>query len=508
MTDRASNAERCRRRQRPSCTSAGPRTRSGGRNPAVSRSGPGRPRSMTGSTSSPEPVPATRTTSRMAQRGLERPRSAAHRSCGGCRTGQRSPGGLHHVGGGRLDDLGAGPLRRCRGEDGDHIPMGERAAPSGQLLEAGADPVGVDTSRLDGSTPAHHPGQIAQVEPQIGGPLLPLAHQRIHGAVTVLVRTGGMEGSSGPSRYVPVGDASGQVFVHGRRSLREESAQCRVDTDHVPHPGAGNVPRGTEAVAQLHAESCVIHGLGRMGVGEHPPPVQGRPPPVHAPGHVGHHQMGVEMRIEGPAGPVHELAGHQSGGRQLGDLSGPGAADSEPGPLEVARGLGHGGEVAVADLGGDLARGEQVEEAHRLRCAEGEVEAGHTPGPHRCAQRASRPGVAAPEHLGEDRRNHRAAHAQVGEAGTEPGAGGLTGHPGPLGPAGDQVVDVVVVAAGSDHVDREHVRRCAAGLAGDLAGERGSSLPSGRPGAKGPGPEQVDNLLLGGCRFPARQTQH
>ena len=85
--------------------------------------------------------------------------------------------------------------------------------------------------------------------------------------------------------------------------------------------------------------------------------------------------------------------------------------------------------------------------------------------------------------------------------------GGLAGHPGPLGPAGDQVVDVVAVAAGSDHVDREHDRRCAAGLAGDLAGAR-IQLPSGRPGAKGPGPEQVDNLLLGGCRFPARQTQH
>ena len=154
------------------------------------------------------------------------------------------------------------------------------------------------------------------------------------------------------------------------------------------------------------------------------------------------------------------------------------------GPLEVARGLGHGGEVAVDRPGRRSPRGEQVEEAHRLRCAEGEVEAGHAPGPHRCAQRASRPGVAALEHLAEDRRGHRAAHAQVGEAGTEPGAGGLTGHPGPLGPAGDQVVDVVVVAAGSDHVDREHVRRCAAGLAGDLAGERGSSLPSGRPGAE------------------------
>ena len=109
----------------------------------------------------------------------------------------------------------------------------------------------------------------------------------------------------------------------------EKAGAARVDADDVAHPRGGNVPRGTEAVAQLHAEPGVVDGPGRTGVGRTSSCRPRRPPAVHALGHVGHHQMGMEMGIEGPAGPVHELAGHQPGVGRTGDPSGPGATDPE-----------------------------------------------------------------------------------------------------------------------------------------------------------------------------------
>ena len=228
----------------------------------------------------------------------------------------------------------ARPRRGRRPHPDGRACGGVRTAPRGRSGHGSR----VDTSRLDGSRPARPPGSGRPGRTRSRRPAAstrPSATRRCRCGPC----PGGWRGrplGSGPVRSGRRPVRPGTRPWPPTAARRAAAASGRHRPRH-PVPERRHLPGGTEPVAELHAEAGVVDGPGRLGVGEHPPAVQGRPPAVHALGHVGHHQVGVEMGIEGPAGPVDELAGHQPGGRQQGDLSGPGAADSEPRPAGGSR---------------------------------------------------------------------------------------------------------------------------------------------------------------------------
>ncbi len=225
----------------------------------------------------------------------------------------RRPGLLGQVPRHRLDGAG-GRTHRGRGGDlGHQVPSGQGAVVERQPGQVRLHPLHVDARRVPWLEPRpHHAGQIAEIDAEVARPLLPLGHQRGNGAAAILVRPGGVVGPvrSGRRRRGPA--LSHPVFAHGRRALGEQPAQRGIDPDHVAEAGAGHVPGGAEALTQFEPEASVIDALRRMEMGEEPPAVHRRPPPVHALGHVGRDQVGVQVRIEGAAGAVQELPGHRT----------------------------------------------------------------------------------------------------------------------------------------------------------------------------------------------------
>ncbi len=307
-------------------------------------------------------------------------------------------------------------------------------------------------------TVADGPGEVAEVEPEVGGPLFPLAPQCVDGDGAVLVRSIGVERRRRRARARRCDPRSLPVLVHGGRSLGEEPAQPGVDTDDVAHSGRTQRPCRPHAITQLVPQACVVEGLGRPEMGVQSTAVHTGPHPVHPFGHIGHHHMGVQVGIEGPAGAVEELTGHRAGGGEEGQLVLTPASHPYSFASQVVEGVGHRPVVTGPGRFGDLPRCQQMEKADRLGGTEGEVVPGHaalaTGGP----QAPTRGRVTSLQHLGEGGRGDRTGQSQRCGPGTHPRSGLLAGHPAALGPAGDQIVHVVVVAALTDDVDLEYHR--------------------------------------------------
>ena len=149
-----------------------------------------------------------------------------------------------------------------------------------------------------------------------------------------------------------------------------------------------------------------------------------------------------------------------------------GTTDPSRHPLEVVGGLGHRGcgdrprphrrsPSGPAGAAGSPTSVRRRRGRSRTRCGRPRAPGG--PGPTRGHDRRAPP------------RSHERSTVPLTPRPTVPAPdqapGASPATTGPLGPARDQVVDVVAVTAGADHVDLEHVRRCARALAEDLAGE-------------------------------------
>jgi hypothetical protein len=255
--------------------------------------------------------------------------------------------------------------------------LGERFQPRPEAPEIEPVP-GVDQVGTTAAT--HRGGEITEVMPEFGGPFPPIDRQRFDRAAPVLGRTRGVEPAPcppGPDRTSCRARPTVVVLVDGCGTRGEQPAKAPIDADDVAEPGGRYLPCHTEPAGEFEPESGVVDGLGRGDVGEEPATVDRRPGTVRALGDVGHHQVGVEVGIEGTARPVDELTGHHAGRRDQGDLPSPRPAHPHRPTSEVTDGLLHRSPLALADFGGHLPRRQQVEEAHRLGCAEGEVESGH-----------------------------------------------------------------------------------------------------------------------------------
>ncbi len=160
------------------------------------------------------------------------------------------------------------------------------------------------------------------------------------------------------------------------------------------------------------AQRCVVDGFGRPAVEEQSTAVERGPGPVDALGHVGRHQVGVEVGVQCSARAMDEPGGHRAGGCQVVDVTGPHPAHAVPVAFEVAQRVGHGVLVRGADRRAELGRGQQVEDADRLGSAEGKVEAGDrsiTPGQ---AEVPAVERVASGEELAESGRIDRPVEAE------------------------------------------------------------------------------------------------
>ena len=182
--------------------------------------------------------------------------------------------------------------------------------------------------------------------------------------------------------------------------------------------------------------------------------VEGRPPPVDTLGHVGHHHVGMEVWVEGSAGAVEEGARRQSGGVESDPCTLTAPSHPGRGPFEVTGGVGHRRRVAKSHLGGHLGGGQQVEDAHRLRGAEREIEAGRPLGPLPTEARPTA-WMASGQQLGELNPGDRAAQPEVGSPLPGPRPRDFAGQPRSLGPPGHEVVDVIGVTAPMEDVDPE-----------------------------------------------------
>jgi hypothetical protein len=266
------------------------------------------------------------------------------------------------------------------------VPPVEAPLVTGQVLEPLVDPATVDLrDRRHLPSTSDRSRELTQVVPEVRRPLPPLDGQRLDGVAAVLLRSGGVEGHLGPGRSTGRHRRSPHhVLVDRRRPLGEEATHPRLHTDHVAQTGRRDLPRGADAFGQLPAQAGVVDRAGRPQVSEDPPAVHRRPHTVDALGHVGHHQVAVEVRIEGPAGAVNEVAGHHAGRRHQGEMAIPGSPHPHGSALEIVGCFSHRGMVPVADLAGDLARSQEVQNAHRLGRAERQVETGHAAIPPDC----------------------------------------------------------------------------------------------------------------------------
>ena len=337
--------------------------------------------------------------------------------------------------------LDVAPRQRAPGSPGRRQRVGQASG-----IE-GLDPVGTEP-------PADHRAQRAEVVTEVGGPPAPLGPQGLDGGGPVLGRPGGEEGDR--TRTAPgsppevLGDAGP---THG-----EQVPEGRVHAHHVTHAPFGDFPARPQPVGQLPAQVGPVELAGRPHVAEQPPAVHRRPGPVHAPGHVGHHHVGMEVGVEGPAGAVEERPGGHPRRRQQPHLAAGRTAHTDGPPRQVPGRRLHRGGVPAAGCLGHLAGRQGLEKADRLGRGEGEVVGGHPhpgPGLGRAELRA-RPGVASGQYGGEGRAVDLPDQSQVHGPGTGPDPRSLTGQQRPLGPTGHQVVHVVAVTSEADGVHGQH----------------------------------------------------
>ena len=133
-------------------------------------------------------------------------------------------------------------------------------------------------------------------------------------------------------------------------------------------------PNSTPIFVSLGAQMRLEQRAGRSLRPEHPPPVEGRPPPVLATGEIGDQDVGVKVRVVPPARAVDE----RDRDRPLDSDVPPGPAGGPPGrqhfALEVPDRRSDGRVVRLLHPGGGVGARQRVDQAHRLRRGQGDIE--------------------------------------------------------------------------------------------------------------------------------------
>ena len=341
--------------------------------------------------------------------------------------------------------------RRCISHSRHHISPGQPTALGSQVLESGNQEVTIHRCvRWSITDPTDQADQIGRINAEVGGPGLPCGAQAVDGLALVLVWSVDMKSrapqpSRGTSPTTPMHE-----LINRCSPLGEQTQEHRVDSGHVPSdrwdastgddgggPGRGDrFPGDTGPTGQFVTEGGVIHRPDGTAMEEQSAGVGRRPRAVYPLGHVGHHQVRVQMRIEGAAGAVDESGRYDSSGGH--PVCHPCLSAPHPvgHPLDIAHGIGHGGLVGGTCGIGQLPRGEQVQNADRLGRTEHQIDPGHRSISPRCTQRAIVDRVMTGEHLVEHHRVNFTPLIEHTAAAPDPHPRGLPRHPSLLGPTG------------------------------------------------------------------------
>ena len=250
----------------------------------------------------------------------------------------------------------------------------------------------------------------------------------------------------------------GQLGADLRAPGGEGPHHRRVDPGQLVGAPCGGRPLDPQDLGQPVAEVGAVEGAGGPGVGTQAAAVERRPPPVGAVAEVGHHHVGVQVGVVGPAQPVGEAGGHQAVDRLGPALVARPPADRRRPAGHVAHRRLHGALVGRQDLGRHLGRREGEEDADRLGGREGEVDAGHPAPPGHQGPPVARP--ASGQHRLQVPALDRPRQPEAGRPGAGPEPGTIlsapAGNPGGA-ELGRQVVEVVPAGAVGQAGDAQHV---------------------------------------------------
>jgi len=181
-----------------------------------------------------------------------------------------------------------------------------------------------------------------------------------------------------------------------------------------------------EAARKTEAEARLIDEARRLAVLVDERSVKRRPAPVGPLHDVADEHMGVELRVARPRGAVAKARRHEAA--RSDPLAPVVAAPSEGGVgLQVGERLGDGVVVRPSDGVAQVIGTEAVEDAHRLRRREGDVEAGDPIGPKPPDERLAVGGRPAGEEGTERFRLDVSREPELGAGPADPATGRLAG---------------------------------------------------------------------------------
>lgn len=370
--------------------------------------------------------------------------------------------GAHQAGGQLLDRLDGGAPRERAHHRSQQLAAAEGADTSGERVDGGHHVLeprlspgrgGRAERRARQWAESGYPGAGVRAQGQARGTRPPLLSQGVERTALILARAGDQGGSlSGP---VPALPPCCQLGLDLAAPRGEMDPHRRVDALELGYAIANRPPLEAQSPGQLQAQATLVQVPGSPGVGVQAAAVEGAPATVVTPSQVGHQQVGMEMRIGGAAGPVHEAGGHQAVDAQAPALP-PGPADHGCRlPLEVGQGVGHGRLVPGSYLDTHRILGQAEDHRHRLRGRQGQVEADDLdPVLSRIETRLGA-GMPAAQHGIQLARAHHPGQAQGRRSGAEPGAVGFEGARAVVFPARRHALQVVglttVVELGYPH---------------------------------------------------------
>ena len=348
---------------------------------------------------------------------------------------------------------------QCSGaEGGCDIPPPRRAV--GRQRERGTEPVFIERGRaatlVGSSQECHYLRTAAAHDPS---PLFPSRRQLAEIELALLCGPcGGPRDVRTPGR---VGPPLGHVPPDIRRARRELTDGERGDSYHFGPQARRLGPRHAQTRCELHSQVRFVDGRCRTTMCRQAAVVTCTPPAVGAVDHVGHHDMRVEMGVEVPVDPVGERGRDEARGRHHMTFLTRTPLRAETVRLDVGQRATHALAVGRDDMTGHLVSAQGEDHAHRLRCAERQVEATH--GGTIRAQPMSRCGVTAFENGPQGRWIERATQSESFCRAPRPSGGPvvptcrqrqLSGH----------VIEVVVGPCRGEAVDSQHLTsptRCA-----------------------------------------------
>ena len=177
------------------------------------------------------------------------------------------------------------------------------------------------------------------------------------------------------------------------------------NTGDLGDPAAHECPFHADRARELAPQHRLVKKARRTRLGVQPAPVQRRPPPVEPAPEVRHQDVGVQLRITGPRGPMAERRSDEAR-RLLDDRPSVATPHRHGRPLEVPNSLQGRYIMSFTYRVTQFRATEPEQQAHALRRRERQIEPGDPCRTARCPQRSPvarvQPGQHVAKRLGRD----------------------------------------------------------------------------------------------------------